>query len=542
GKMENYEPLEIIGTGSFGLIRKVRRKSDGKILARKEIDYRCMCDKEKQQLVSEVNIVRELKHPNIVRYYDRYVDNENYMIYIIMEYCEGGDLSSLIKKCRREGNYLPEDSIWFFFTQILSALHECHYGYGNSKSDSPQTKHTTILHRDIKPDNVFLDSNNNIKLGDFGLSRTLNPERELARTYVGTPFYMSPELITKSLYDVKSDIWALGCLLYELCALQRPFQAISPSELVSKVRKGKIPPLPSQYSEELNRVIKAMLDIDPVNRPNTTEFFKLERVRNCKEQMEMLKSNSDLKRREEELNSRIKQREEELSYKEATLHTREMLLASKEEELRNSFSGLQLQKEQFDAEIKRHAENLNVEIERQREELRIEFLELQRKREEINNGFLELEKKENAFNEKVLKKEEELKCSFLELQRQKEFNAILRERTQTKIFANSSYENSLKDSQHRTEAEIPPLKRTFSDVGIKTQKTIVFRQELSKSRPRKLIYRPLEPSRSFNQESVVSSQIPKKRLRTEEEIVVWDPNDDDAPSPFVKERRTTKVI
>ncbi|CAG8742885.1 18270_t:CDS:2, partial [Acaulospora morrowiae] len=309
--MENYEPLEIIGTGSFGLIRKVRRKSDGKILARKEIDYRCMSDKEKQQLVSEVNIIRELKHPNI----------------------------------------------------ILSALHECHYGYGNSKSDSSQTKHTTILHRDIKPDNVFLDSNNNIKLGDFGLSRTLNPERELARTYVGTPFYMSPELITKSLYDVKSDIWALGCLLYELCALQRPFQAISPTELVSKVRKGKIPPIPSQYSEELNRVIKAMLDVDPVNRPNTTEFFKLERVRNCKEQMEMLKSNSDLKHREEELNSRIKQREEELGYREAALHTREMLLVSKEEELRSGFSELQLRKEQFDAEIKRHAENLNVEIE-----------------------------------------------------------------------------------------------------------------------------------------------------------------------------------
>ena len=100
--MDAYEPLEVIGSGSFGLIRKVRRKSDARILARKEIDYRKMSDREKKQLVTEVNILRELQHPNIVRYYERIVDREQSLIHIIMEYCEGGDLAGVIKRCRTE--------------------------------------------------------------------------------------------------------------------------------------------------------------------------------------------------------------------------------------------------------------------------------------------------------------------------------------------------------------------------------------------------------------------------------------------------------
>lgn len=97
-----YEPLETIGCGSFGLIRKVKRISDGKILAQKEINYGKMSQIEKQQLVNEVNILQELKHPNIVRYYERILDTFASKIYIITEYCEGGDLAALITKCREQ--------------------------------------------------------------------------------------------------------------------------------------------------------------------------------------------------------------------------------------------------------------------------------------------------------------------------------------------------------------------------------------------------------------------------------------------------------
>lgn len=99
--MENYEKIQEIGKGSFGSVSKIKRKSDGRILVWKELNYGKMSEKEKQQLVSEVNILRELRHPNIVRYYDRIIDKERSRIYIIMEYCEQGDMAALIKRCKK---------------------------------------------------------------------------------------------------------------------------------------------------------------------------------------------------------------------------------------------------------------------------------------------------------------------------------------------------------------------------------------------------------------------------------------------------------
>ena len=99
--MENYEVIGQIGKGNFGYISKIKRKNDGKILVWKEIDYSNINEKEKQQIVSEVNILRDLKHPNIVKYYDRIIDKKNSKIFIIMEYCEAGDIGAIVKKCRK---------------------------------------------------------------------------------------------------------------------------------------------------------------------------------------------------------------------------------------------------------------------------------------------------------------------------------------------------------------------------------------------------------------------------------------------------------
>jgi serine/threonine protein kinase len=196
--------VEQIGKGSFGTVSRIRRKSDGRIMVCKEITYGKMSDKEKQMLVSEVNILRELKHPNIVRYYDRsivpsgcsccccpnkahrrVINKETTKIWIIMEFCERGDLWSEIRRHRKAGTRFLEKQVWDIAFQLLLALYDCH------------SRPEKILHRDIKPANIFIDRNGTVKLGDFGLARVLGKESFFAHTNVGTPFYMSPEQINE---------------------------------------------------------------------------------------------------------------------------------------------------------------------------------------------------------------------------------------------------------------------------------------------------------------------------------------------------------
>lgn len=184
-----------------------------------------------------------------------------------MEYCEGGDISQLIKKCKLEKETIPEDQIWRIFSQVVIALHECH-----------RRKSGKILHRDIKPGNLFLDANNNVKLGDFGLSRIMNKDSFYAYTNVGTPYYMSPEQITEQKYNEKSDIWSAGCILYEITCLRPPFEATSQMALALKIKEGKFKRLPKEYSEELWRVITLMLSPDKEKRPSVEDLLNIPQI------------------------------------------------------------------------------------------------------------------------------------------------------------------------------------------------------------------------------------------------------------------------
>ncbi|KAJ7873621.1 kinase-like domain-containing protein [Mycena olivaceomarginata] len=265
-----YETLAEIGHGAFGIVKKVRRKADNKPFACKEINFVGMDKSERKQIIDEVNILKNRQHDHIVSYVERHVNEEAGILYIIMEYCGGGDLSALIKSTARNQASVSENEIWAYFTQILLALDHCH---SNGR----------IIHRDLKPDNVFLDSEKRIKLGDFGVARALG-RVEFCKTFAGTPQYMSPEMIKGYAYDSKTDIWSLGCMVYELCALKPAFSGAKTLDELSAmmIRQLSI----SGYSGELRHVIKSMLQINPAMRPSASELLTYGRVQLEREVLE----------------------------------------------------------------------------------------------------------------------------------------------------------------------------------------------------------------------------------------------------------------
>ena len=182
---------------------------------------------------------------------------EDGTLYIVMELCEEGDLTSFIKK--RRGHLLPEDDVMRIFVQICLGLAHTH-------SEG-------VLHRDMKPSNILLSKGSIVKLADFGIARVMSGKEKLAKTVVGTPYYLSPEICEDRPYGVSSDMWSLGCVLYELCALKRPFEGTSFPSLIVRILNGKYPPIPSSYSEDLHGVIEALLQRDPDARPTLDDIL-----------------------------------------------------------------------------------------------------------------------------------------------------------------------------------------------------------------------------------------------------------------------------
>ena len=378
--MENYEVLDLIGKGNFGSISKILRKSDDKILVWKELDYGRMCEKEKQNIVSEVNILRDLHHPNIVRYYDRIVDKKNTKIYIIMEYCEGGDIGLLIKRLKKNKELIPEEIIWKIFTQLVLALYECH----NHKDGK-------ILHRDIKPSNVFLDAENNIKLGDFGLSRMLSNESYFAYSHVGTPYYMSPEQIEEVKYNEKSDIWSLGCFLYEVATFNPPFEATNQLSLALKIKAGKVEPIPNKYSSELSKVIMWMLNVDQNKRPSVDELMNYPSVMIRIKERKLKEHYLKMKKMEEmikEKESEIIKREEESKTKEKEIEERELKVSEREKKVEEKEKEIEKKEKEIEMILEREKQR---EIERKQKEKMLEEKDklqemILKKNNQSNNG------------------------------------------------------------------------------------------------------------------------------------------------------------
>lgn len=284
-----------------------------------------MSQKERDQLHAEFSILSSLNHPNIVGYFHREHLKQTQELYLYMEYCGGGDLGCVIKELRRKDECAKEEFVWRIFSQIVTALYRCHYGvdppepgdhFSQQKDSRPLHKGKMILHRDLKPENIFLGEDQSVKLGDFGLSKIMQ-SHDFASTYVGTPFYMSPEICAAEKYTLHSDIWSLGCIMYELCTKEPPFNANSHLQLVQRIRKGDFKPIPSIYSKDLANVIASCLKTNPTHRPDTTTLLGIPYVWVARRQQEMVSIGKALKTREEIADYKMKQAEERLSALEA---------------------------------------------------------------------------------------------------------------------------------------------------------------------------------------------------------------------------------
>ncbi|XP_064636362.1 serine/threonine-protein kinase Nek1-like isoform X3 [Lineus longissimus] len=254
--MDRYQKIKKIGEGSFGKAFLVKSKRDGQQYVIKEINIVRMSKKERDEARKEVALLAQMKHPNIVTYRESF--EETGSLYICMDFCEAGDLYGKINSQR--GILFHEDQVLDLFVQICFAIKYIH--------------DRKILHRDIKSQNIFLTKNGTVKLGDFGIAKVLNSTVELARTCIGTPYYLSPEICENRPYNNKSDIWSLGCVLYEITTLKHAFEAGNMKNLVFKIVRGSYPPVSAKYSYELRNVIAALFKRNPRDRPSVNNLLK----------------------------------------------------------------------------------------------------------------------------------------------------------------------------------------------------------------------------------------------------------------------------
>ncbi|XP_026976879.1 serine/threonine-protein kinase Nek4 isoform X2 [Sagmatias obliquidens] len=252
-----YCYLRVVGRGSYGEVTLVRHRRDGRQYVIKKLNLRNASSRERQAAEQEAQLLSQLKHPNIVTYKESWEGGDG-LLYIVMGFCEGGDLYRKLKE--QKGRLLSESQVVEWFVQIAMALQYLH------------EKH--ILHRDLKTQNVFLTRKNIIKVGDLGIARVLENHCDMASTLIGTPYYMSPELFSNKPYNYKSDVWALGCCVYEMATLKHAFNAKDMNSLVYRIIEGKLPPMPKDYSPELAEIIRTMLSKRPEERPSVRSILR----------------------------------------------------------------------------------------------------------------------------------------------------------------------------------------------------------------------------------------------------------------------------
>ncbi|XP_056376029.1 serine/threonine-protein kinase Nek10 isoform X2 [Hyla sarda] len=265
----NYAILDHLGSGAFGSVYKVKKRSGQNLFAMKEINLHNPAfgkdkrdrDSSAENIVSELTIIREqLCHPNIVHYYRTFLENDK--LYIVMELIEGAPLGEHLKSLKEKQQQFTEERLWNIFIQLCLALRYLH-------------KEKRIVHRDLSPNNIMLGEKDKVTVTDFGLAKQKQENSKLT-SIVGTILYSCPEVVKSVPYGEKADVWAAGCILYQMATLNPPFHSTNMLSLATKIVEAVYVPVPDGlYSEKVSNTIKRCLTSDADLRPDIVEVCAL---------------------------------------------------------------------------------------------------------------------------------------------------------------------------------------------------------------------------------------------------------------------------
>jgi len=248
-----YEIIKELGKGGFGRVILVKSKSDNKYYAIKEIIIKPEMQDKIENIKKEADILSKFNCNNIVKYYDSYLDKDKF--YILMEYCAGKNLKIFIKEHNKNNELIEENIIYNIIKQICIGIKEIH--------------NKNIIHRDLKPENIFMNEKNEIKIGDFGISKQYNPNKEYTNTIykIGSIDYMSPEMKIKGIFNEKADMYSLGCIIYELFNLSKYYDDKEFNQI--KNIDDNI------YNKKWQEIINSLLQSDYNKRMNINEVYDI---------------------------------------------------------------------------------------------------------------------------------------------------------------------------------------------------------------------------------------------------------------------------